>query len=118
VVIVKATRASQAGKLPSQELMAAMGNYNEELAQAGILLEIDGLRPSPTKPLPESHPERLWVRDGLRADRLAESVSRGQERAFPVPFSGDAWVVVPGARQRKPRETLREGSPGRCPGVL
>ena len=34
MVIVKATRASEAGELPSQELVAAMGKYNEELAQA------------------------------------------------------------------------------------
>jgi hypothetical protein len=46
MVIVKATKESEAGELPSQELVAAMGKYNEELAQAGILLAMDGLRPS------------------------------------------------------------------------
>src|SRR5262249_1411611 len=46
MVIVKATKASEAGGLPSTELLAAMGKYNEELAQAGILLAADGLQPS------------------------------------------------------------------------
>src|SRR5579883_3351217 len=46
MVIVKATRASEAGGLPSPELLTAMGKYNEELARAGILLAADGLQPS------------------------------------------------------------------------
>ena len=46
MVIVKATKASEAGELPSTELLAAMGKYNEELAQAGILLAGEGLQPS------------------------------------------------------------------------
>ncbi|MFS8638377.1 MAG: YciI family protein [Gemmatimonadota bacterium] len=46
MVLVKATENSEAGILPSQELLAAMGKFNEELARAGILLDGDGLRPS------------------------------------------------------------------------
>jgi predicted transcriptional regulator YdeE len=46
MVIVKASKASEAGELPSTELLAAMGKYNEELAQAGILLAGEGLHPS------------------------------------------------------------------------
>jgi predicted transcriptional regulator YdeE len=46
MVIVKATTASEAGELPSTELLAAMGKFNEELAQAGILLAAEGLHPS------------------------------------------------------------------------
>jgi hypothetical protein len=46
VVIVKATRASEAGQMPSTELLAAMGKYNEELARAGILLAGEGLHPT------------------------------------------------------------------------
>jgi predicted transcriptional regulator YdeE len=46
MVIVKATRESEAGELPSTELLTAMGKYNEELAQAGILLAAEGLHPS------------------------------------------------------------------------
>ena len=46
MIIVKASTDSEAGVLPSEELMTAMGNYNEELAKAGILVEADGLHPS------------------------------------------------------------------------
>jgi hypothetical protein len=46
MVIVKATTSSEAGELPSEELMAAMGTYNEELAKAGIMLSGEGLKPS------------------------------------------------------------------------
>lgn len=46
MIIVKASTDSEAGVLPSEELMTAMGNYNEELAKAGILIDCDGLQPS------------------------------------------------------------------------
>ncbi|MEO7916992.1 MAG: YciI family protein [Dokdonella sp.] len=46
MVIVKATPSSETGAMPSEELLTAMGKYNEELAQAGILLAADGLHPS------------------------------------------------------------------------
>lgn len=46
MVIVKATAESEAGVLPSTELMAAMGRYNEDLANAGVLLAGEGLKPT------------------------------------------------------------------------
>jgi hypothetical protein len=46
MVIVKATKDSEAGVMPSTELLTAMGKYNEELANAGILLAGEGLQPS------------------------------------------------------------------------
>src|SRR5579864_841788 len=46
MVIVKADENTEAGVLPSTELLAAMGKYNEELAKAGVLLAADGLQPS------------------------------------------------------------------------
>ena len=46
MVIVKATKDSEAGILPSEELLTAMGKYNEELAKAGILLAGEGLQSS------------------------------------------------------------------------
>jgi AraC family transcriptional regulator len=46
MVIVKATRASEAGEMPSQEVLTAMGTFNEELIQAGIMLAGEGLQPS------------------------------------------------------------------------
>jgi len=46
MVMVKATKDSEAGALPSEELLTAMGKYNEELARAGIMLAGEGLQPS------------------------------------------------------------------------
>lgn len=46
MMIVKATTDSEAGVLPSPELLEAMQRYNEELARAGVLLGCDGLHPS------------------------------------------------------------------------
>lgn len=46
MVFVKASRDSEAGVMPSEEMIAAMGKYNEELVKAGVLLDGDGLRPS------------------------------------------------------------------------
>jgi hypothetical protein len=46
MVIVKATKDSEAGVYPSQELITAMMNFNEELVKAGVLLAADGLHPS------------------------------------------------------------------------
>jgi hypothetical protein len=46
MVIVKATAESEAGVMPSQELLAAMGKFNEELVKAGVMLAGEGLTPS------------------------------------------------------------------------
>jgi hypothetical protein len=59
MVIVKANKESEAGALPSPELLAKMGKYNEELHKAGILLAADGLRPS-------SKGKRVKFGDGKR----------------------------------------------------
>ena len=46
MIIVKATPESEAGTMPKQELLAAMGKFNEELVAAGIMLAGEGLQPS------------------------------------------------------------------------
>jgi hypothetical protein len=46
MVIVKATKDSEAGKMPSEKLLMEMGKFNEELVKAGIMLAGEGLRPS------------------------------------------------------------------------
>ena len=46
MMIVKASKDSEAGKMPSEELLSAMGKYNEELMEAGVLLDATGLHPS------------------------------------------------------------------------
>lgn len=46
MILVKATKDSEAGVMPSKELLADMGRYNEELVRAGIMLAGEGLQPS------------------------------------------------------------------------
>jgi hypothetical protein len=46
MVMVKATKASEEGVMPSQQLLAEMGKYNEELVKAGVMLAGEGLQPS------------------------------------------------------------------------
>ena len=59
MVIVKANKESEAGVLPSPELLAKMGKFNEELHKAGLLLAGEGLRPS-------SKGKRVKFGDGKR----------------------------------------------------
>ena len=46
MVLVKASKDSEAGVMPSEKLLAAMGKYNEELVKAGVMLEGEGLHPT------------------------------------------------------------------------
>jgi hypothetical protein len=46
MIIIKATKDSEAGVMPSQQLLSEMGKFNEELVQAGVMLAGDGLHPS------------------------------------------------------------------------
>ena len=46
MMIVKATKDSEAGVMPDEGILAAMAKYNEELAKAGVLLDLSGLQPS------------------------------------------------------------------------
>ena len=46
MVMVKATKESEAGKMPSEELLSAMAKFNEEMVKAGVMLDGNGLQPS------------------------------------------------------------------------
>jgi len=46
MIIVKADKNTEAGEMPSEQLLADMGKFNEELANAGVLLGMEGLHPS------------------------------------------------------------------------
>src|ERR1043165_9175057 len=46
MMIVKASKDSEAGKMPSDEMFDTMGKYNEELLKAGVLVDLSGLKPS------------------------------------------------------------------------
>jgi len=68
MIIVKASKDSEAGKLPSRELLAAMGEYNEELLKAGILLSGEGLQPSSKGARGRFSGDRRTVIDGPFTD--------------------------------------------------
>ena len=46
MILIKATKDSEAGKMPSQQLLAEMGKFNDELVKAGVMLAGEGLHPS------------------------------------------------------------------------
>lgn len=66
MMIVKATKDSEAGKMPSEQMFAAMKKYNDELRKAGVLMAADGLHPS-SNGIRISYPvpgERPTITDG------------------------------------------------------
>ncbi|MBU6961559.1 YciI family protein [Pseudomonas sp. CVAP len=68
MIIIKASQDSEAGVMPSQELLTAMGNYNEELVKAGILLGGEGLHPSSKGTRVRFSGEKRTVIDGPFAE--------------------------------------------------
>ena len=68
MVMVKATVESEAGDLPTGELLSAMGKYNEELKAAGILVTADGLKPSSQGKRVAFHGAERTVIDGPFAE--------------------------------------------------
>lgn len=103
MAIVKASRDSEAGKMPGEELLAAMGRFNEEMAEAGILRDGDGLRPSSegvrigfgrgertVTPGPFPEPEQLiagfWL---LEVDSMEQAVEWIKRCPDPHPGGGE-----------------------------
>lgn len=68
MVIVKASKDSEAGVMPSTELLTAMGKFNEELVKAGIMLAGDGLHPSSKGKRVRFSGEKRTVIDGPFAE--------------------------------------------------
>lgn len=68
MVIIKATRDSENGGIPSQELLTQMGRYNEELVKAGIMLDGEGLKPSKFAKRIEFQDDKTKVIDGPFAE--------------------------------------------------
>ena len=68
MVMVKATEESEAGEMPSEELLAAMSTYNEELVKAGVMLEGEGLHPSSKGARVTFSGEKRTVTDGPFAE--------------------------------------------------
>lgn len=68
MVIVKATADSEAGIMPGEELLAAMGKYNEELVSAGVMQAGEGLHPSSKGARVRFNGEQRTVTDGPFAE--------------------------------------------------
>ncbi len=68
IVMVKASKDSEAGVMPSEQLLTEMGRYNEELAKAGIMLAGEGLHPSSKGARIRFAGERRSVIDGPFAE--------------------------------------------------
>jgi hypothetical protein len=106
MVIVKATEQSEAGELPGEELLAAMGLYNQELADAGILLSGEGLKPSSQGVRVRFSGERRAVTDGpfaetkeliagywlWRVNSMDEAID--WVRRCPNPMPGDSEIEI------------------------
>ena len=68
MAIVKATKDSEAGMMPSEELLAAMAKFNEEMVRAGVMLEGNGLQPSSKGARVRFSGDRRTVIDGPFAE--------------------------------------------------
>lgn len=68
LVMVRATKTSEAGEMPSEALITAMGNYNEELVRAGVILAAEGLHPSSAGARVRFSGDRREVIDGPFAE--------------------------------------------------
>ena len=106
MVIVKATKESEAGVMPSEQMLAEMGKYNEELANAGVMLAGEGLHPSSRGKRvrfngrqrtvidgPFSETKELvagfWLIQARSMDEAVEWVKR-----CPNPFEGESEIEI------------------------
>ena len=106
MVIVKATKSSEAGELPDQKLLAEMGKYNEELAKAGVMLAGEGLQPSSKGARVRFSGPKRTVIDGpfaetkeLIAGFWLWQVSSLEEaiewvKRCPAPFEGESEIEI------------------------
>jgi hypothetical protein len=106
MVIVKATKDSEAGNMPTEELLAAMGKYNEELVKAGIMQAGEGLQPSSKGKRVRFQGDKRTVIDGpftetkeliagfwlWKCKSMDEAVS--WVRKCPNPMPGSDWSEI------------------------
>lgn len=104
IVLVKASKESEAGQMPSTELLAAMGKYNEALVKAGVMQAGEGLHPSSKgKRVRFSGAERTVI-DGPFAETKelvagywiwkVQSVDEAVDWLEKAPFGGGAEVEI------------------------
>ena len=106
MVMVKATKDSEAGKLPSEEMLSAMARFNEELVKAGVMLDGNGLQSSAKGARVSFSGPRRTVIDGpfaetkelvagywiLQCKSLAECVE--WIKRCPNPHEGDSEIEI------------------------
>ena len=106
MVIVKATKDSEAGVLPTEKLLAEMGKYNEELVKAGVMLAGEGLQPSSKGARVRFSGNKRTAVDGpfaetkeliagfwlWRVKSLAEAID--WVKRCPNPFEGDSEIEI------------------------
>ncbi|HEY2470220.1 MAG TPA: YciI family protein [Terracidiphilus sp.] len=131
MVIVKATKESEAGGSPDPEIMEAMGKFNEELMKAGVMLAAEGLQSSSKGARVRFSGDKRTVIDGPFAETkelvagfwlwqvssLAEAIE--WMKRCPAPFKGETEIEIRqvwemedlgpamGERQRRKEEALR-----------
>jgi hypothetical protein len=105
MMMVRANRDSEAGVMPGEELLTAMGNYNEQLAQAGALLAGEGLHPSSKGARVKFSGSRRTVIEGpfpeqeviagfwlIEAASLEEAIEWA--RRCPNPMEGESEIEI------------------------
>jgi hypothetical protein len=106
MVIVKATKSSEAGVLPSEELLTAMGKFNEELTKAGVMLAGEGLHPSSKGARVRFSGEKRTVIDGpftetkelvagfwlWKCTSLQEAIEWGRRCPNPMPEESELEI--------------------------
>ena len=108
MILVKATKNSEAGVLPDEKLLTAMGKYNEELAKAGVLLAAEGLQPSSKGARVKFSGDKRTVIDGpfaetkeliagfwlWRVKSKAEAIEWVKRCPNPFPFKGESEIEI------------------------
>src|SRR5437773_3661739 len=108
MILVKANKNSEAGVLPDEKLLTAMGKYNEELAKAGVLLAAEGLQPSSKGARVKFSGDKRTVIDGPFAEtkeliagfwlwrvKAKGEATEGVKRCpDPFPFKGQSEIEI------------------------
>ncbi|MEA2640071.1 MAG: hypothetical protein QOF51_1465 [Chloroflexota bacterium] len=104
MVLLKANQDTEAGVMPSTEILTAMGKYNEELAKAGVMLAGEGLHPSSRGARVKFAGEKTAVTDGPFSETKeliagfwlwqVKSMDEAIEWARRAPFDGGAEVEI------------------------
>ena len=107
MILIKATRDSEAGMMPSEQLLTEMGNFNEELVKAGVMLAGEGLHPSSKGARIKFSGGKRTVIDGPFAETkeliagywLWQCKSKGSESMWSKrcanPYNEDGEVEIP-----------------------